>query len=345
MPKIDPRAYDRFVKRTGVDVFVANFLGWRIYKTMGTPTLYYATYTAPDVMFGKLVKLIPQTSIGKIKARIVQITDDMTASMANAYDKKIALEAFLRNFHDSGETDTVELNTDQTIAELFGSYNFAPRVPRVQLLPGPELSYREAGPRTMVPAAYMDKIRESEEALLARPNMSARMLDENANVVFDKTGDSAKRIRYSPMDRGILDFYKDNGVFMHTHHGTYDPLEGFSFTITDLQRAIANNLVEFRVVTHHGTYVLLRPENGWDADPQDVHRVYTGIKYKLQPEFDRELRAISEDMRGSQVKASAWDITYRKYVHEIMRQLSKKFGFQYYYVPRTPQRRTLIDGL
>ena len=135
------------------------------------------------------------------------------------------------------------------------------------------------------------------------------IFDKNGNILLQNSG-TANRAQAN-VTTNIAD-----GIFTHNHptqpgDGRYGKI-GLSFSGDDIYNAIKFNQAEVRVVTETYTFSMKRPSGGWGVSEKAFTR-----------EYKQERRRVTNDLNTTKDRA----IITRE--HIIMRNLAKKYGWQY----------------
>lgn len=146
------------------------------------------------------------------------------------------------------------------------------------------------------------------------------VFDKNGNVILDKRGES----RSVSFTKEECEKMKD-AVMTHNHPSGWSYPEksimriGNSFSVQDVCLAIGNDVMEMRAVTPNYTFVLKRPQKGWNVSWMEVEEEAKKINKMIREDYNERIEKGIATIQ--QASITHW--------HRLWKEISKKYGWEY----------------
>ncbi|MCC8153793.1 MAG: hypothetical protein LIP01_05985 [Tannerellaceae bacterium] len=154
---------------------------------------------------------------------------------------------------------------------------------------------------------------------------TAIVFDQEGNVILNKKGGS----NFVAFTQSELELC-ENSIFTHNHPSGWKAKEnalgriGSSFSPQDIKLAIYNNLAEMRAVTPHYTFVMKRPDTGWNINPNDFDNEFRRIERGVRREMDKIIN--NSPRKHEDIAVERANILH---YHLIWKRFANKFGLTY----------------
>lgn len=167
---------------------------------------------------------------------------------------------------------------------------------------------------------YSAVVKVENEIRLNKAFETSVAFDKNGNIILNKRGES----RSVSFTKEECEKMKD-AISTHNHPSGWQYSEksimriGNSFSGEDILMAVGNDLAEIRAVTPHYTFVLKRPQNGWDISVNEVQKEIQKLNEIIRTDYqDRITKGIAT---VNQASITHW--------HRLCKEISKKYGWEY----------------
>lgn len=146
------------------------------------------------------------------------------------------------------------------------------------------------------------------------------VFDKDGNILLDKRGKS-RSVAFAEDEYMKM---KD-AIMTHNHPSGWSYPErsimriGNSFSVQDVCLAVGNDVAEMRAVTPNYTFVLKRPQNGWNASWMEVKKEADKLSKMIKDDNSRRIdKGIATIQQAS---ITHW--------HRLWKEISKKYGWEY----------------
>ena len=173
----------------------------------------------------------------------------------------------------------------------------------------------------------ISNLQEKENEIRNRKESEKIVLfDPDGNIILEKSGGKSS----VSITKDELTLFKNN-TLTHNHPSgwAYDENSlgriGRSFSVEDINMAIRGDLVEVRAVTPLYTFVMKRPNGGWNMSVSDLNTSYDKIDRDIMSDMQHIIFNIYKDKNADLAVSRANALHH----HLIWKEFSKKYGVEY----------------